>query len=153
MSPPLLRCPECDKLSFDGNKGQCQSCGMRGTPNSETFALTDSVLEGLLENIRLRLTEVDAIGFQQLLGVFSPRAGRGQEDGIPFTADDCATVQRRILQDGILCARFAVTADRRTTHSLVFANTEAGIKRGIAAARKEAARARARLEIIRLSDA
>jgi len=82
-----------------------------------------------------------------MVALFSPRAGKGDDDAIPFTDATCDLVHRFLIANGILCARIDLEANRKTNQSLVLAVDEAGIERGVRQARKFASRARARFSV------
>lgn len=139
-------CPNCQQNQFDITLGVCRACGALATSDPTVH---DGALMGLLHNLRIRITDLRPHEFQQVLGLFGPRIGHSEDDGIPFSAETCAMTHRYLREHGIQhCVRLAVTANARTEHSLVVALSETGIERCLRMARKATQRQRARLQVI-----
>ena len=143
--PTLLECPNCKQTRLNPTLGVCENCGALAT---EDTTVDDAALAGLLHNLRLTMAGLEPHQFQQILGVFSARVGRDEDDGVPFTAEPCARTHRYLREHGILCVHIAVTANGLTEHSLVAAFHNTGIERCLRQARKFAQRHRARLHVI-----
>lgn len=142
--PTLLECPNCKQVSLNPTLGLCENCGALTT---EDTRVNEAALAGLLHNLRLRMADLEAHEFQQILGAFSGPIGDA-EDGIPFTAETSVLAHRYLREHGILCIHIAVTHNGVTDHSLVAAPNGTGIERCLRQARKLAQRHRARLHVI-----
>jgi hypothetical protein len=140
----LAICPSCQAASFDRDKAICTRCGLRGSTDEPT--LNQSVLENLLYNVRVMLSELAPGQFVQLRGLFSPRVGRGDNDAISFT-DDTARRTYDYLHLHVPCIWVSVVADGAVAHSLLLAPDRQGLEKGIRAAKKIARQSRSRLLI------
>lgn len=142
----LSECPNCHQVTLDSETKTCRSCGMGST---EDLTVDERALAGLLRNVQIRLFDMQPQQFQQMLGIFSHRAGEDElEDGIPFTEETCRLAHEYLVRHGIHCIRTDLIANRMTQISLVLAPAQEGIERGIRAARKLAHRQRAILKVI-----
>ena len=117
---------------------------MLGT--TEHPVLDAAALDSLLRNTRIAIANLGD-SFVQMVGPFTPRVGRGDEDAIAFTEETAGLVWRYFRAHGVTCLWFVVTADYATSHSLVLANSAKGVERALRMAKKATRQARARLEI------
>lgn len=144
----MLFCANCDREAVDEATGQCTSCGMYQTTETEFDATAiDEALPKFFQNVQIRLFEMQPHEFQQVAGLLSPRAGYDDSDGVEFTEDSCRQTHRYLVAQGILCARIAYTANRRTMFSLIFGQTRQGVERGLRVAYKAARQHRAVVKV------
>ena len=132
----LKHCPHCLNLTVE-ETGECTVCGMNAT---ESAAVDERYLVGMLANVRVMLQNLGFDSFQQMSGTFSPRPFRGDEDGILFTEDDCRMSHRHLLRNNIPCVRIKYTAKGKSQWSLIFAHTPQQAERGVKKAQDHAKR-------------
>ncbi len=140
----MLTCPACHQLRLDPDTLACAACGRRSADGPADLV---TAIDGTYHNLLVELAGVRAGGFQQVLGLYGPREGRGPEDAVAFSEADARLTHGYFLERGLRCALVALTVDRRTAWSLVVATDGAGLQRALRAARKVARQRRAILNV------
>lgn len=140
----MLTCPNC--LTTSVQDGQCLACGMMATSDT---SLNETNVLALVHNVKVRMQTMGPQQYQQIAGMYSPRAGRGNEDAIDFTELECRSAHRFLLEFNIPCIRIDSTVKRRTLRTLIVAHNEEAIQKALRDARREINRLKGSMRIIR----
>lgn len=139
-----LMCPHCMNMTV--HDGQCANCGMMVTSD---LTLNDANVLALVHNVKLRMQSLPPDKYQQITGMYSPRPGHGEEDGIEFTEPECRLTHRFLVQFAIRCIRIDSTVKRRILRTLIVAHNEEAIQKALRDARREINRLKGSMRIIR----
>ncbi len=140
----MLTCSACHQLRLDPDTLTCAACGRRSADGPADLI---TAMDGTYHNLLVELARVRSGSYQQVLGLFGPRAGRGPDDGVAFSEAHARLAHRYFTERGLRCALVALTADRVTAWSVVVALDGTGLEHALRDARREASRRRATLKV------